>query len=210
MKVVTKIKLFGILFMVFLLIGASTWFGRSFWLPLIGEALVEDDSPKLGADIILIMMGAPAERAPKALKLFKDGYAPLLGFVRPEDFEVNRITDAPNEGDIVDRFLKINGVPDHARKFYFDSAVTSTWDEVAVLLKHVEALNPRPRRIIVVTSWYHSKRVSWVFERLKPAELFVELSPVGESDAATWWQTEKTFLPVFNEYLKWLYYLKNY
>lgn len=209
MKRVTKFKIFTFFIGSLILVCSFIWFGRTLWLPYVGEALVQDDQPKMGADMILLMMGAPAERAPKALKLYRDGYAPAIGFVRPEDFEVNRIADVPNEGVIVDRFLKSNEVPDHARKFFFDSQVTSTWEEVEMLLKQVEALNPRPRRVIVVTSWYHTKRVAWVFNKLKPAELFVEMAPAGESNAATWWQKEDTFLPVFNEYLKWGYYLKN-
>ena len=67
---------------------------------------------------------------------------------------------------------------------------------------------PNTKKVILVTSWYHSSRAEWIFKKVNSFGLEIISAP--NEIPKNWWRHEESFLRVFNEYLKWIYYLLNY
>lgn len=180
------------------------------WLPLPGEWL-DVSEPVEPADIIFVASGQALWRAKKAAELYNERLAPrvvaagggeseLLLFVTGE-----RISDA----EVVGRILAHLGVPKGATTLV--DGVTSTREDAEAFKEYVQA--HQVRSAIVVTSHLHSRRARWTFGRvLNDPSVKVQFVEADQPDvkAATWWQGEDGLVTVFNEYLKYAFYLARY
>ena len=194
--------------------GLGFYLSRAYWLAFPATILIRDDHPAQGADGIIILGGGMALRLPKAVEIFRAGGASRIIFCRIEDNFLPALGININESEVMDRRITEEfGVPRSAVDFVREGAVTSTQEEAQTLLAHIRRTYPGAQRFIIVTTWSHTSRAGWIFERLAGTKgPRFEIVPAMGKDftPAAWWQKEDPFLQVFNEYLKWIFYRIHY
>lgn len=209
---IKKLQKFLLVSGLILSIALAAALTRSHWLPQFGLMLISDDHPAKNADAVILLMGDVAERTPHAADLMKEGFAPAIIFAESESGPLVDLGYEMSDAKITADYLGRLGV-DISKLTRIENPVnSSTIEEATTILKHLEHLNPKPQRVILVTSWYHSSRAKWIFERVNQKRFTIESSPAyGKiSRPEIWWKSERPFLAVFSEYLKWTYYLLNY
>jgi len=172
------------------------------WLPLMARALVVDHPPQ-PADAILVLGGGQGERLERGLELYNEGYAPLLitsgeppllpGFETPF-------------AELAADYLAERGIPREDIIVLPDT--TSTREEADHSLRL--ARERGWRTLLVVTAEHHSRRAWLTFRKVyRGSGVNVALVAArGEwYDPRSWWQEERTFLAVWEEYLKLAHYL---
>lgn len=150
-----------------------------FFLP---HWLLTVESVPARADVIIVLGGEPRVRVARAVEAFKAGIAPRIIVSGHGDCSANirELTDA--------------GIPRSA--IIAECASRSTLENArncAPLLAELRA-----RRVVVVTSWYHSRRALACFEDASPQVEMLSLPTTGRE------ATPRQF--VLNEYLKLGYY----
>ena len=110
------------------------------------------DSGRVSADVIVLLGGGSHERPERAAELFKAHAASRLIISGEGDDEINR------------HLLIQAGVPAGAIQLEGKSRTTRENAEFTVKLLRAEKV----RRVIVVTSWYHSRRALKCFEHFAP------------------------------------------
>jgi uncharacterized SAM-binding protein YcdF (DUF218 family) len=110
------------------------------------------DSGRVSADVIILLGGGSHERPERAAELFKVQAA-------------SRIIISGEGNDEINRQLLIQaGVPAGAIQLEGKSRTTRENAEFTVKLLRAEKV----RRVIIVTSWYHSRRALKCFEHFAP------------------------------------------
>jgi len=181
-------------------------------MQLVGNILVRDDTPREPAPFIVLLMGDGSHtRALKACDLYKAHLGRKIIFadehsdgLAGEGF-MTSLTQATEE------YLQSCGVSptDLIRLRSCDAG--STWNEAHCVRDFLLGRDIAERsKIILVTSWYHTSRAGWLFGQvLQPVGTIVEAVPATSADSlpSGWWRRKGDFLAVFNEYLKWAYWL---
>ncbi|MGA2854123.1 MAG: YdcF family protein, partial [Verrucomicrobiota bacterium] len=121
----------------------------AFWLP---QKLLCVDSGPVKADVIVVLGGGSGERPARAAELFKELDAPRIIVSGFGDCENNR------------RILLKAGVP--AGAIQLEDKSRTTRENAGFTLKLLRAENAR--RVILVTTWYHSRRALACFEHYAP------------------------------------------
>lgn len=116
-----------------------------------GILLVTQDVPQ-SADMIVVLGGEVSGRAEKAIELYRKGLAPHL-----------LITGATDAERIRQRIIA-GGVP--ASAISLETEASSTFENGKFSSKLLVKKNVRS--LLLVTSWFHSRRASLVFKRLLP------------------------------------------
>jgi uncharacterized SAM-binding protein YcdF (DUF218 family) len=187
---------------------ALTW---RYWATLPAAALVRDDAPFGAVDAIIPLMGdRTGQRADRVFDLWRAGVAPRIVIVpeEPQPFGYLGLERTGDESHAL--LLETKGVPAEAIARVPKCIATSTRDEALCIRAWVETTAPSVRRVVIVTSWYHSRRAAWLFERaLTPigVEVAVAAAASPQSRPEGWWTEEASFLAVYTEYLKWCYWL---
>ena len=110
------------------------------------------DSGRVSADVIILLGGGSHERPERAAELFKAQAASRIIISGEGDDEINR------------QLLIQAGVPAGAIQLEGKSRTTRENAEFTVKLLRAEKV----RRVIIVTSWYHSRRALKCFEHFAP------------------------------------------
>lgn len=110
------------------------------------------DSGPVKADVIVVLGGGAGERPERAAELFKNHDAPRIIVSGEGDDGINR------------RVLLKAGVPAKAIQLESKSRTTRENAEFTIQLLRAENI----RRVILVTSWYHSRRALRSFEHYAP------------------------------------------
>ena len=164
------------LFLLFLL-----YLVRNPLLGLAGSFWIIDDKPA-ASDAIVILGddNYQADRATRAAELFKAGMAPRIvasgRYLRP----YATIAEL-EQHDLIDR-----GVPPSAI-VRFDQHAENTKDEAAALAQLISSRGWK--RILLVTSNYHTRRARYICERSFPAGTILRVVPAPDSDydPHSWW-----------------------
>jgi uncharacterized SAM-binding protein YcdF (DUF218 family) len=141
------------------------------------------------ADAIVLLGGGSYERPARAAELFKEGVAPRIIITGAGDDEINR------------HLLLKAGVPDHAIRV--ESASKSTKENALFtipLLREDHATN-----VILVTSWYHSRRTLKCFRHFAP-DLRFHSRPSYYAYPRAEWHTQGIARRIRAEYPKLLGY----
>lgn len=165
------------------LIGGVLLWGAGRWLYA--------DVPLEHADAIVVLGGESGQRVIGAAELYHQGVAPKV------------FVTGSGDGGIIARRLGMAGVPDVA----YEGRSRSTYEN-AVMTR--EALEPwRPRSIMLVTSWFHSRRALAVFRDVWP-EVTFGMHPVqaGTTFSGRFRIYEMGY--IFSEYLKAFWYMLRY
>lgn len=160
------------------------------------------------SDIIFVLNGDPNTRPFEAARLWRAGFSPRVVIARAADSALSRAGVVPNTTDLCISALEHSDVPpSYISQITSARGVTSTFDEARLLRDFV--IENGIRRVIVVTSTFHTRRARWIISkelRGTPASLL--MWPVGDPkyDEGNWWREEDGLIAVQNEYLKLLYY----
>jgi uncharacterized SAM-binding protein YcdF (DUF218 family) len=174
--------LFLVFFLFFLFV---VYLVRHPLLRLAGGFWVVDDPP--AASDAIVILGDDnyyGDRAARAAELFKAGWAPRIiasgRYLRP----YASIADL-EEHDLVDR-----GVPASAIVRLSHRAANTR--EEAVVISHFIASRGW-KRILLVTSNYHTRRALYICERTFPPGTALRVVPARDSeyDPDSWWRTRK-------------------
>ncbi|MBW3628462.1 MAG: YdcF family protein [Gemmatimonadetes bacterium] len=185
------------------------WLARVPLLTGIGRLLVVRDEPA-AADLIYQFGGDWIARARVAAELYHQGLAPRVVLM-----EVERIPEeiglTPGETEVTVRLLQSLRVPRSAIVVYRSGeGVASTMEEAEALAAVLRGSDAR--RVIAVTSWFHTRRARWALRRAldqTPLEVMMVGAPTPGFSPNNWWRAEKGLIRVFEEYLKfahnWVY-----
>jgi uncharacterized SAM-binding protein YcdF (DUF218 family) len=194
--------IYFILILILFLFRAPILRGIGFWL------VNEDQLEK--ADAIVVLGGNAFERAPLAKKIYTSNYSKKIyctgSYVSPQLKSLGlNVTEAQNTSAYL---LKL-GIPDSTIKVINDA--TSTLEEAHVLRKI--ATRHKFKKLIVVTSMFHTGRVSKYFKRIfdgSGTKLIIRGAYPLKYSINKWWYSEEGLLFVNNEYVKSFYYWWNY
>jgi uncharacterized SAM-binding protein YcdF (DUF218 family) len=158
----------------------------------VGDRLVRAD-PLAQADAIVVLAGGTPQRELEGADLYIKGYAPLVVLtVEPDSgaAQILRSRGIPYETQIElkQRILRSLGVPGSAIALLQETRATSTRMETDVVRRWTA--DHHARRIIVVTSPYHTARASLVFRRaLADDQVEVLVRPASHEpfDPERWW-----------------------
>jgi uncharacterized SAM-binding protein YcdF (DUF218 family) len=177
--------------------------GTLLFLPFAGRYLDHQD-PLEKADLIFVLAGARIDRWLEGVDLYKDGWAPKIvmspGIVESIETRLRQQgVNFPRDGDLARDAAVALGVPADAVSVLAE-AVDNTAHEAAAL----QRLFPpgQLRRIIVVTSPYHTRRAGFAFRRQfagTPVQVIVRGSRYSGSVPSRWWRRRADIRFVMSE-----------
>jgi uncharacterized SAM-binding protein YcdF (DUF218 family) len=163
------------------------------WFLYYGGRYLQHEDPLQKSDAIFVLAGTRAERAIEAIDLYKEGYAPLVilspGLVEPAEVLLrNRGVRFPRQDDLQRDALVQSGIPAEA-VLATGGFVDNTAQEANLLRAIVQTRGWR--RVIIVTSKYHTRRAAFAFRRGLEGtgtEVVMRASRYDSSDPARWWR----------------------
>ena len=178
-------------------------------LTAMGSFLVVADSLQK-SDLIYVMGGGLDARPIRAAELYRQGYAPRI--VIPYEESTAAVEYGIRENGALENaaMLRRLGVPDSAiHLLKTATGSTSTLDDARILASYVR--ENRFRRVVVVTSEFHTRRSRWAVRRFLPdsVDLIMAAADVRGYTPRDWWRSERGMLDVFEEYLKFVHNYTN-
>lgn len=192
---------------------ALTAAGTVCFLPFAGRFLVRED-PLEPADLIFVLAGGRVERWLEGSELFREGRAPRIllspGRVEKAELELRaRGVRFPTEAELARDTLLQLGVPADAVRI-LPGSVDNTAHEAEALHQLLRnSPGSSPRRIIVVTARYHTRRTAFAFRReFRDSEvrILVRGSRYDEAEPHQWWRHRADIRFVTSELQKLLLY----
>lgn len=181
--------------------------GRHLLLTGYGH-LMEHEDVLAPADVIVVLSGNEDTRPFHAAALYREGLAPRVAITNEELTPTARLQLVPPSTQITRTVLAMEGVPDSAIVLLSpDRPVTSTRDEAAAVREYVE--DAGIRRMIVVTSTFHTARARFTVQRALSgdAEVLMSAAPEWQYDPERWWESERGITDYGMEALKWIHTL---
>jgi len=181
------------------------------WFVSYGGRYLQHEDALQKADAIFVLAGTRAERPLEAIDLYKEGYAPVVvlspGIV--ENAEVllrSRGVRFERQDELQRGALIQSGLP-AAAVLLIRGTVDNTAQEANQLRALVTARGWR--RVIVVTSKYHTRRAAFAFRRGLDGtgtEVVMRASRYDPSDPAHWWRNRSDLRFGISEWQKLLAY----
>jgi len=181
------------------------------WFAVYGGRYLQHEDPLQKADAIFVLAGTRLERPLEAVELYKEGFAPVIVLSpgRPEPGERllrERGIRFPLEVELQRDALVQLGVP-AAAVVATAGYVDNTAQEANLLRAMVEANHWK--RVIIVTSKYHTRRSAFAFRRGLEgtgAQPLIRASRFDPSDPARWWRNRSDFRFAGSEWQKLIAY----
>jgi uncharacterized SAM-binding protein YcdF (DUF218 family) len=181
------------------------------WLLVYGGRYLQHEDPLQKVDAIFVLAGTRMERPLEAVDLYKEGYSPLvvLSPGRPEPSEVmlrERGIRFPSEVELERDALVQLGIP--ARAIVATNGYVDNTAQEANLLRAL-VIAHHWRRVIIVTSKYHTRRAAFAFRRGLEgtgAEVVMRATRYDASDPARWWRIRSDFRFAGSEWQKLIAY----
>lgn len=171
-------------------------------MPLGYECLVLE-KPTDRADILIVLAGDRGHRVKKAVDLYHEGIAPMILMSGGGQYFDTYFTE------MMGAFAESLGVPKKA--ILQEKHSLSTYADAVESRKLIETLQHKPKRILIVTSKFHTRRSFRVFRKQFPSDEF-DLFVIGSDDfvrSDAWWQHHEMAQTILTEWAKSLvYYLK--
>lgn len=185
--------------------------GAAAWLAVYGGRFLQHEDPLQKSDVIFVLAGTRAERLLEGYHLYMEGYAPLIllspGRVEPGEALLKaRGIRFPSEHELASDVLVQLGVPPSAIQAP-DRSVDNTAQEANLLRARVQAHGWK--RVIVVTSKFHTRRSGYAFRRGLEgtgASVVMRASRFDPSDPANWWRSRADFRFASTEWQKLILY----
>ncbi|MDQ2974638.1 MAG: YdcF family protein [Acidobacteriota bacterium] len=168
------------------------------------------------ADAIVVLSGSSTylERADWAAKLYRGGRAPVV--ILTDDKLISGWNGAEERNpyfyELAAKELQKRGVPAEKIRIISQPAVGTYYESLNV---REYATSHKLRRLLIVTSAYHSRRALWSMRRAcEGTEMEIGVdgpSPGWQTPSAwTWWMHRWGWKVVAGEYLKMIYYWVRY
>jgi len=191
------IRLLKCLFLLILVAGILL-LTHSFVLTRAAEMLIKKDEIK-PADVIVVLAGEQEERVRYGTKLLEDDWARKDRIIMAGGPLVWKYTWA----SLMKEQAESLGIP--GKKILLEDKSRSTGED-ALYTKEILQQNGF-KSIILVTSPYHSKRASLIFERVMGREFKIISAPVDESwfSIDDWWKRRRDRAIVLNEFSRYIW-----
>ena len=181
------------------------------WFVVYGGRYLQHEDPLVKADAILVLAGSRLERPLEGVDLFKEGWAPIIVLSPGRSDLAERLVRArgirfPSDPELVRDVMVQLGIPATAI-VAADGYVDNTAQEANLLRAMVQARGWR--RIIVITSKYHTRRSGFAVRRGLEgtgAEVVIRASRYDPSDPARWWRSRADVRFVTSEWQKLIAY----
>jgi len=200
-----KFTLTAIVTLVILGVGAS--YTRNLWLPGVAEVLVRDDQLHETQDYLILLMGDMRQRPKAAAGYYESGRVKRILMARAEDSDAVKFGLMRSEAELSRELIIKYGVPSSVIETVNAPPNTSTYDEARCYLKFLRE-HPEVKKVALLTSWYHSSRALWTFQRIFEGSgitLSVVTAPTSGFTAGNWWTSEVGMITIFSEYIKWFH-----
>ena len=173
-------------------------------LPVVGRWFIQTNEVHK-AEAIVVMAGGGPERLCHGLELYKRGLAQELWYTGDKPLETR--------SDFMDSELALNfagryDVPKEKIKLLPSTSTFEDGKAIAALIKE-----RRINSIIIVTSWYHTRRAMNVIRRCIPdtnAAVYISSSTNLSFTPDNWWRDEEGLVAVVNEMIKTALYWRRY
>jgi uncharacterized SAM-binding protein YcdF (DUF218 family) len=150
------------------------------WLPRLGFLLVNAEPPQKADRIVVLAGDRRGNRVLKGAELVRQGYAPKAALSSPVDLY------GVGEGELAMRFAGKHGYPQDMFEPIPTPSNSSAEEAVRVL---AEARRRGWKKLLVVTSDYHTRRARRIYEGLSgDIEVHVTAAPDTHFQAASWWK----------------------
>lgn len=172
-------------------------------LSVSAEGLVVQD-PTLPADAIVVIGGDhKPSRIRKAVELYSHGYAPIV--IISGGARVKEGSDWIIEAELMRYQALGQGLPDQI--ILLETQSTTTVENAFYVAETCR--NHGFRRILLVTSPFHSRRAKMIFRDVLDPSVNILVQPALDSGfcVTCWWQRSDTRLVVLSEYAKLALYL---
>ena len=178
-------------------------------LPIPGYLLMTTDQSD-PADAIVILMGNTVPRTTRAAELYHLKMSKKILIAHPEATQLETLGLIPSQIELTRKLLIKLGVNPMDITVTGHQNNSSTFEEAKTILTYLHLFDST-NKIILVTDWYHSRRAQWTFNRFN-SPIVIQVSPVTtpKSHPEHWWHYESSMIALFNEYVKWLFYLIHY
>ena len=182
------------------------------WFLVYGGRYLQHEDPLQKVDAIFVLGGTRLERPLEAVDLYRDGYAPILILSPGRQPELaERLVRSkgipfPTDVELVRGAILRLGVP-AAAIASTDGYVDNTAEEANLLRAMVRAHGWR--RVMIVTSKFHTRRVRFAFWRGlegTTATPVIRASRYDEADPAHWWRSRGDVRFVLSEWQKLIAY----
>jgi uncharacterized SAM-binding protein YcdF (DUF218 family) len=181
------------------------------WLLYYGGRYLQHEDPLQKADAIFVLAGTRLQRSFEAVDLYKEGYAPLIVLSpgRPDAGEAllkQRGIRFPSEAELVRDVLVQLGIP--ATAVVATSGYVDNTAQEADLVRAMVTTH-QWRRVIIVTSKYHTRRAAFAFRRGLDgtgAEVVMRATRYDMSDPARWWRIRSDLRFASSEWQKLIAY----
>jgi|GEM_PF-251745 len=183
--------------------GLLTWLLRAQILTAAARFLSVRD-PLRRADAIFVFGGDPDIRPFAAARLYRAGWAPRVLVPGMETGRLAALDLIPTQTELFRGVLRKEGVPDGAVEVLEMPGGTSSTTEDAEVLR-AWARRTGARRIIAVTTTYHTRRARYALRRaLHGMDVQVTMygAPTRGYTERDWWQAEGGLTTYVNEYIK--------
>ena len=201
-------KIFILLSTTIILIISIFYSQRQFILSEFAKFFTIDNA-KPGADAIVVLSGGKNTRIHHALKLFSEGYAPLLIFTeekKPSSFFSTlfptNVQIASKISEKLDISVPILTIPS------IKGGATSTFDEAYDLLNYIE--KNKFRHIILVTDAFHTRRAYYAFKKVfAKTKIHFEMSAAQNEifNEGNWWISDQGISAYVLESIKYPIYI---
>ena len=161
-----------------------------FWDICLPNRCSSSSGRRLAADVIVVLGGDASDRPWKALELYRQGRAPAIFIAGGGTFGFIR------------RRFEIAGVPTNSLCGEWQSRTTCENAQVSVPLLRARGA----KRVILVTSWYHSRRALACFRHFAPEIEFYSMPSYNAISMEHKPGPSEAFY-VFSEYLKTSWYV---
>jgi uncharacterized SAM-binding protein YcdF (DUF218 family) len=176
---------------------------RYLLLTKVGQFLVRRDTPTKAA-FIYVLGGDYFVRVPAAVKLYREGWAPLI--VIPWEHTDSRHRRSSQTVGSLELLISLGVDRRSIIDFRYKGGVGSTADEARALKQLAGQVHAT--KIMVVTSSFHSRRVLMAMRRALDSPSSAVLVPVDDPrfNETNWWRVPEGRHQVELEFIKSLYY----
>jgi uncharacterized SAM-binding protein YcdF (DUF218 family) len=172
-------------------LGTARWLGP--WL-VVNEPLAR-------SDVIFVTDGKTPQRELEGAALFQEGWAPRVALTFPRELiseDVRRLAGEPAQQEHASQILRRRGVPE-AAIVRLERMVENTEQELQADFDYARARGFR--RVIIVSSPYHTRRVSVIWRSRFEAEIpaIVRVTRYVTVDPARWWRSRASLEEIAHE-----------
>lgn len=168
-----------------------------------GLWLIKEDSIN-SADAIIVLMGSPCDRINHSVDLYEKDLADRIIMVETND-DLNPNPEYRSHTQLSKELAVSKGMPNDSIVILKGGAESTNME--AKIIRDYLNYKPEMDTLILVTSSYHTKRASTIFEtafRKDSLKIHLVSSPskYTEFDPKNWWKSKREIQIVMMEYLK--------